>query len=115
MAHDMTRSEELGEAGAHGEGAEHTSVGFYWMIGLVLAVLTAIEVAVFYIPALDAIHVPVLLVLTMGKFALVVMFFMHLRSDSKVYTGLFMAGMVLASFMVVALITLYHFLPNFER
>jgi cytochrome c oxidase subunit 4 len=85
------------------------------MIGGVLAIITAVEVAVFYIQALDAVLVPVLLVLSAAKFALVVMFFMHLRFDSPVLTGLFMAGLVLAVFMVTALIALYHFLPRLER
>jgi len=84
------------------------------MIGIVLAVITAVEVAVFYIPALEAVLVPVLLVLSAAKFVLVVMFFMHLRFDSLVLTGLFMAGVVLAAFMVTALIVLYHFLPRLE-
>lgn len=99
---------------AHGHGGSHASVGFYWMIGLVLAVITAVEVAVFYIPALDPVLVPVLLVLSAAKFVLVVMFFMHLRFDSMVYTGLFLAGLVLATFMVSGLIILYHFLPDLQ-
>lgn len=115
MAHDATHPRGAGGDGTHGEGQAHASVGFYWMIGGVLAVLTALEVAVFYIPALDAVLVPILLLLTTGKFSLVVMFFMHLRYDSKVFTGLFMAGLVLAVFMITALIALYHFLPALER
>ena len=96
------------------EGDAHASVGFYWMIGVVLAIITAVEVAVFYIPALSPVLVPVLLVLSAAKFTLVVMFFMHLRFDSPVLTGLFLAGIVLATFMVTALIVLYHFLPRLE-
>jgi cytochrome c oxidase subunit 4 len=85
------------------------------MIGVVLAIITAVEVAVFYIPALAPVLVPVLLVLSAAKFVLVVMFFMHLRFDSPVLTGLFMAGVVLAAFMVTGLVVLYHFLPRFDR
>jgi hypothetical protein len=40
------------------------------------------------------------------------MFFMHLKFDSKIYTGLFLSGMVLATFMMVALIILFHVLPR---
>jgi cytochrome c oxidase subunit IV len=113
MAHDHAHGGSHG--GAHGEGEAHASVGFYWMIGGVLAVLTAMEVAVFYIEALTAVEVPVLLTITAAKFILVVMFFMHLRYDSKVFTGLFLAGLVLATFMISALVALYHFLPALER
>jgi len=77
-------------------------------------VITAVEVAVFYIPALSPVLVPVLLVLSATKFLLVVMFFMHLRFDSMVYMGLFLAGLLLATFMVTALVVLYHFLPGIQ-
>ena len=51
------------------------------------------------------------LVLSAAKFVLVVGFFMHLKFDSKVFTGVFVAGLVLAVFMVSALMVLYHWLP----
>lgn len=97
----------------HDEGG-HLSVRFYVMIGITLAVITAVEVAVYYIPAMEAVETPLILLLTAAKFALVVMFFMHLWIDSKVFTWLFSVGMLLASLMILALIVLYHFLPRFE-
>jgi cytochrome c oxidase subunit 4 len=97
-------------ADAHGEGG-HTSVGFYWMIGIILAVLTGLEVGAYYME-LGALEVPLLLGLSIAKFALVVMFFMHLKSDSKIFTWLFVAGLVLAVFMVSALMMLYHWVPT---
>jgi cytochrome c oxidase subunit IV len=100
----------------HGEGHDeggHLSVKFYVMIGLTLAIITAVEVAVYYIPAMSAVETPLILALTTAKFALVVMFFMHLWIDSKVFTWLFGVGLLLASLMVAALIVLYHFLPRF--
>lgn len=100
-----------GEAHGHHEEA-HASVGFYWTIAAILTVLTAVEVAVFYIDALAPVLVPLLLTLSAAKFALVVMFFMHLRFDSKVFSGVFLAGLSLATFVVVALVILYHFLPG---
>ena len=56
----------------------------------------------------------VLLVLSAAKFALVVMFFMHLKFDSNVFSGVFLAGLALATFMTVALIVLYKVLPNYD-
>lgn len=85
---------------------------FYVMIGTILTVITATEVAVFYIPALRGVIVPILLVLSTGKFALVAMFFMHLRYDSPVFTGVFVAPLMLAVLVVVALIILFHILPH---
>lgn len=100
-------------ADAHDAHGSHASVGFYWMIAGVLAVITGLEVAIFYIPAIAPVLVPILLVLSLAKFILVVAFFMHLKFDSVWFTGLFMAGLILAVFMVTSLIVLYHYLPEF--
>jgi cytochrome c oxidase subunit 4 len=94
------------------EHGSHASVGFYWMIGGILAVLTAMEVAAFYME-LGRVEAPLLLALSAAKFAIVVMFFMHLRFDSRIFTGLFMTGLVLAAFVVSALYLLYQVLPNY--
>jgi hypothetical protein len=102
-------------ASAHAHDGGHASVGFYWMIGGVLAVITGLEVAVFYIPAMAPVLTPVLLTLSAAKFALVAMFFMHLRFDSSILTGLFGAGLLLATLLVLGLVILYHFLPALER
>jgi len=41
------------------------------------------------------------------KFALVVMFFMHLKYDSQLLTGLFAGPLLIASAIVLAMIALY--------
>src|SRR5205823_554417 len=51
-------------------------------------------------------HVPVLLVLSAVKFTLVVMFYMHLKADSRVFTFLFGAPLALAAVVMVALLFL---------
>src|SRR5256885_6008168 len=51
--------------------------------------------------------VPVLLVLSTAKFALVVMFYMHLKADSKFFTFLFGAPLLLALGVMVALLFLF--------
>jgi len=97
----------------HDDHGGHASVKFYWMIGGILAVLTAMEVAAFYME-LGSIEAPFLLILSAAKFVLVVMFFMHLRFDSVIFTGVFMAGVVLAAFVISALFVLYHVLPAYS-
>ena len=96
------------------EEQSHASAGFYWMIGGILAAVTGMEVAIFYIPGLGSATAPVLIALSAGKFLLVVMFFMHLKFDSKIFTALFAAGITLAIFLVSALVILYHYLPRFR-
>lgn len=99
----------------HDQGHDgHASTKFYWAIGAILTVITAVEVAIFYVEALAPVLVPVLLVLSAAKFAIVVMFFMHLKFDSKIFSGVFLAGLVLAAFMTTALIILYKVLPQYD-
>lgn len=111
MSTDATHSEH-GQTASHGE--DHGSAAVYVWIGIILAVVTGIEVAIFYIEALDAIEVPVLIVLSTAKVVLVVMYFMHLKIEPRFLTGVFISGVVLATFMVSALVVLYHFLPIFD-
>jgi cytochrome c oxidase subunit IV len=96
------------------EGHEHPSNTTYVVVGIALAILTAVEVAVIYIPVLSPVVVPILLVLTSAKFALVVMFYMHLKMDDKVFTWVFVAPGVLALFLIIALILLFRVIPQFH-
>ncbi len=109
----MSTSEIAAEAQVHAPGS-HASVGFYWTIAGILGVITAIEVAIFYIDALEPALAPILLTLSAAKFAMVVMFFMHLKFDSRVFTIVFLTGLSIGTFVVVALIVLYQFLPRFQ-
>lgn len=93
------------------DGHDHPGYMSYVVIGVILTVITALEVAIFYIPALAGVIVPLLLVLSAGKFVLVVMFYMHLKMDSPIFTWVFLAPLSLAIFLVVALIILFRALP----
>jgi cytochrome c oxidase subunit IV len=85
---------------------EHASIGTYLKVAAILSVITALEFAVIYIRQLTPILVPLLLTMSIGKFALVVMYFMHLRYDSKPLTFLFVAPLLLAIGLTLALMTL---------
>lgn len=98
----------------HGDDHAHPGTMTYVVIGIALAVLTALEVAVIYIPPLDPVVVPILLVLTAAKFILVVMFYMHLKMDNPILTWVFVAPMMLAVFLIVALIVLFRVLPQYH-
>ncbi|HXH84510.1 MAG TPA: cytochrome C oxidase subunit IV family protein [Candidatus Tectomicrobia bacterium] len=92
--------------GGHG-GGEHASVATYVKVAVILTIVTALEFAVLYIRALTPILTPLLLVLSAGKFALVVLFFMHLRYDPRPLATLFLGPLVIAAGLGVALMTLY--------
>lgn len=79
----------------------------YVKIAVILAVLTAIEVAISYIDALSGVLVPMLGALAIAKFAMVVGYFMHLKFDSKLFRYLFVTGLGFA--LVVFLIVLVIF------
>ena len=89
------------------ERTAHPTVDLYLRIGAVLVILTVLEVGVFYVPAFRAVLVPVLLVLSAAKFTLVVMFYMHLRADSKFFTFLFGVPLLLAVGVMMALLFLF--------
>ena len=87
----------------------HPTPMTYFTVAVILAALTAIEVAVFYANWLGYGIIPVLTILSLIKFALVGMFYMHLRYDARLFTVLFVAGLALAAAVVFALITLFRF------
>ena len=96
-------------ANAEGKPAEHAHPGAkeYLGIAMVLTVITAVEVAVFYIPAMKPMLVPTLLTLSALKFALVAMFYMHLKFDHRLFSWLFVIPMVIATFVILALLRLF--------
>jgi cytochrome c oxidase subunit IV len=85
---------------------EHASVRTYVRVAIILTLVTALEVGVIYIRALTPIIVPLLLVMAAAKFALVVMFFMHLRYDGRALTSLFLGPLLIATLLAIALMTL---------
>jgi cytochrome c oxidase subunit 4 len=86
---------------------KHTSVGTYLTVAAVLTVVTLVEVGIFYVPALAPVLAPVLLTLSAAKFALVVMFYMHLKGDHKLFTVIFTVPLLIAMAVVVALLFLF--------
>lgn len=74
------------------------------MIAGILAAITAVEVAIAYVDALDAVVAPALIFLSAAKFALVVGWFMHLRFDSKRYRRLFYIGLAAAPILFGAVL-----------
>jgi cytochrome c oxidase subunit IV len=99
---DTTPSEHAG----HAEHA-HPGAREYLVIAIILTVITAVEVAVFYIPSMHPVLVPVLLTLSAVKFSLVALFYMHLKFDHRLFTWLFVIGIILATFVILALMKLF--------
>ena|SRR5215472_16169926 len=85
----------------------HPTAGVYLRVAAVLFVLTVLEVGVFYVPAFHVILVPALLILSVIKFAIVVMFYMHLKMDNRFFTMIFGGPLLLAFGMAMALMFLF--------
>jgi len=85
---------------------QHASVRTYIRIALVLTLITALEVGVIYIRLLTPIVVPLLLAMAAAKFALVAMYFMHLRYDPRPVSAVFVGPLLLATGLAVAVMTL---------
>jgi cytochrome c oxidase subunit IV len=81
------------------EHHDHPTRTAYLEIGLILAIMTALEVLlyVFRESLGRAVTTPGLVVLTIGKFVLVGAWFMHLRFDHPVLRRMFIAGIALAA------------------
>ena len=92
-------------------GHEHTGPGWsvYWKVAVVLTIITVGEVWVYYIPAFVAsrMFLPTLLTLSAVKFVIVVLFYMHLRYDSKLFRVLFTGPLIIACCTLMALLFLF--------
>lgn len=97
----------MSHSGAHGHSGSHPGIRTYVLVALVLAVITGVEVMVFYLEALRPIIVPTLVVLSASKFSLVASFFMHLKYDSRVLRGLFAGPLFVAVAIILAMMALY--------
>ena len=71
--------------GAHAEETHHPQASTYIVVAIILTILTVFEIGVFYAPFLQAVLVPLLIILAILKFILVAAFYMHLHFDSRVF------------------------------
>ena len=90
---------------AHRSG--HPSAKEYVRIGVILGVLTALEVAASYTGVSGSILIPTLLILALIKFALVVLWFMHLKFDSRLFRRLFISGLILAGAVYAIVLVIF--------
>jgi cytochrome c oxidase subunit IV len=97
----------------HDAGAEHElehahpGAKTYTIVGVILAIITVAEVFFYTQESVRAFLVPLLLVLSASKFVLVVGFYMHLRFDHPLFTGVFGFGLMVAGSIITALMFLF--------
>ncbi len=108
------------EAHATAHEKAHPTPGTYAKIGLMLFILTALEVGLYEGTygrhagelghSLEPFFIPLLLLLSAVKFALVAMYYMHLKNDSKLFSGVFVFPIIIAAVIILGLVALqaYH-------
>ena len=106
------------DAHAHDQHA-HPRPGLYLKVAVVLFMLTALEVLAFEAgrgglgpglrPIFEPIVVLLLIVLSAAKFALVAMFYMHLKQDPRLLANLFVFPLTIAAVIIASLIVLFSY------
>jgi cytochrome c oxidase subunit IV len=120
MAHDHhdPRHDDANAASAPGTGApaehahshaHHPGWKTYVIVGAILTLVTAIEVAAYYIPAWEnsKVYVPSMLIMSAFKFVVVVMFYMHLKYDHRLFRALFTGPFIIAATTLIGLMFLF--------
>ena len=102
MAHEVAETQRS----AARESA-HPSPVTYIKIAAILGIITGVEVAIFYVDFLKPAFLGIFLVLSAVKFTLVVLFYMHLKFDNRLFSRLFVGGLLLAAAVMISLLALF--------
>jgi caa(3)-type oxidase subunit IV len=107
----------MSHAATHAGEHAHPTAGTYIKIAIILFALTALEVGAYEVarrgePAglasiIAPTIIPILVILSAAKFALVAMFYMHLKQDGPLLSGIFVFPIILAVALALALIALF--------
>ena len=101
-------SEEAEPGGLSHDAPHHPGALEYIQIGAILAIITAIEVGVYYIDMDHNLLVGILIVLSIVKFSFVVAWFMHLKFDSRLFTTAFVGGLATALTVFAVVLAALH-------
>ena len=109
-------STDTAPAAEHDEPVDDTHDDGHWSdldyikLAIALAIITAIEVALSYmVDDVGPFFIPLLLGLMLIKFFSVVLFFMHLKFDNRLFGLMFYMGLVLAIGVYTATLLTFEF------
>jgi cytochrome c oxidase subunit 4 len=93
-----------------GELHPHPSPFQYVMIAVVLVVITALEIGMYYLEGdiPDWLIVTVLLAMALAKFVLVASWYMHLKTDRPIFRRFFILGIVAALTLYAIVLATFH-------
>lgn len=94
------------------QGSHHPTFKQYVLVATILFVITIVEFLLIYEKVgidddLGESKIPLLIILSAFKFAIVIMFYMHLKFDARLFSAIFIAGLALAFVVGIALIGLF--------
>ncbi len=94
---------------AHAEQSHGSPLGprEYIYITIGLAIVTLVELALSYTDLATVPLAALPIILSAVKFAVVVGLFMHLRFEARLFTQMFMFGLILGAAILIALIMLF--------
>ena len=92
--------------------ARHPTFKQYVLVAVILFAVTIVEFLLIWDKVgieddLGASKIPILVILSAFKFAVVIMFYMHLKFDAKLFSWVFIAGLALAFVVGIALLGLF--------
>ena len=92
--------------------AAHPSVATYIKVAIILAIITIVEVGVFFLDFNRTAFILVFILMSGVKFAIVIMFYMHLKFDNILFSRLFIGGLALAAAVMLSLLGLFRVLVD---
>ena len=98
----------------------HPSFKQYVLIAIILFAITIVEFLLIWdkagiVDSLGASKIPLLVGLSVVKFAMVIMLYMHLKFDNRLFGTVFMAGLVLAFLVGIAMLSLFSAMNGDQR
>jgi cytochrome c oxidase subunit 4 len=91
----------------------HPGPRVYVTVAVVLGLITLVEVFIWYLPEMGFESFrpwlpTAFIALSAVKFSFVVLYFMHLKFDPKLFAGIFVFYLLIAASVAVAFIALFH-------
>jgi len=94
-------------AAAPGHPHRQSRYNVYVQVAMILAIITGVEILLIFLPFAKWLVIGLLVALSAVKFLFVIFFFMHLRWDKLLCTGIFFIGLVLGGGTLWALVRLF--------
>ena len=96
---------------AHGGEEPHIPSDMYFIkVAVILAIVTALETSTYWWPdSMHSVATPALIIMMIIKFFMIILIFMHLKFDNKLFTSMFVAGLAFAVVVYCVMLTAFRF------